>query len=494
MIDEQVSIVIPTIGRESLAALLSALSGTDIPIVVVDDRRRPSRPLQLDTDLPVRVLCSGGRGPAAARNVGWRAVRTRWVAFLDDDVIPDPWWPAALAADLRAADRVDAAGSQGVIVVPRPSDRRPTDDERRTLGLADAQWITADMAYRRDALVEVGGFDERFPRAYREDADLALRITATGRRIVHGQRRCTHPIAPTDWAASVRAQIGNRDNALMRRKHGRGWRSAIGEGPGRLPTHVLTTFAAALALIAAVAGRRRPALLSAGFWLGLTAEFTGARFRQGPRTLAELARMLTTSILIPPLAVAHRLVGEWAYRAAHSDPPLAVLLDRDDTLIVDGPYLSDPAGVRPLPGAHRALQKLRERGLLLAVVTNQSGVAKGLITDEQLAAVNARVETMLGPFDTWQVCVHDAGDGCGCRKPEPGMVLAAAEALGIDAGRCVVIGDTGGDVDAALSAHARAVLVPTERTLPGEIAEARRRAAVAPDLESAVEMVLRECR
>lgn len=489
-----VSIVIPTIGRESLGRLLSALSGTDIPVVVVDDRPRPNWPLHLDTDVPVRLLTSGGRGPAAARNVGWRAVRTPWVAFLDDDVVPDAWWQAALSADLRAADRIGAAGSQGVIVVPRPPGRRPTDDERRTLGLAGAQWITADMAYRRDVLVEAGGFDERFRRAYREDSDLALRITRAGHEIVGGQRRCTHPVAAAGWSAGVRAQVGNRDNALMRRKHGAGWRALIGEGPGRLAAHLAGTGAALTGVVATLLGRRGPALLSAGVWLGLTAEFVAQRVRPGPRTPGEVVRILVSSILIPPAAVVQRLIGEWTFRHARPQPPLAVLFDRDDTLIADGPYLSDPAGVRPLPGVHRALQRLRDHGLLLAVVTNQSGVAKGVISAEQLAAVNARVDAMLGPFDSWQICVHDAGDGCHCRKPKPGLVLSAADALGVDAQRCVLIGDTGGDVDAALSARARAVLVPTRRTLTEEIVAARRHAEVAPDLEQAVELVLRECR
>ena len=181
-------------------------------------------------------------------------------------------------------------------------------------------------------------------------------------------------------------------------------------------------------------------------------------------------------------------------RAARRDPPLAVLLDRDDTIIDDVPYLNDPDGVKPRPGASGALRKLRERGLLLAVVSNQSGVAKGLITPHQLAAVNNRVDELLGPFDSWHVCVHDDGDGCECRKPAPGMVLAAADALGVDATRCVLIGDTGGDVDAALAAGADAVLVPTDRTLRQELTDAQMRARVAADLPSAVSLVLRECR
>jgi histidinol-phosphate phosphatase family protein len=294
--------------------------------------------------------------------------------------------------------------------------------------------------------------------------------------------------------SSVRAQIGNRDNALMRRKHGRRWRSSVGEGRGRLPAHTATTGAAAAAVLAAVTGHRRAAAGAAAAWAALTLDFAARRFLGGPHTASEAGRMLLTSALIPPVAVYHRVRGEWAFRGARRDPPLAVLLDRDDTIIEDGPYLNDPAGVRPMPGAAGALGRLRERGLLLAVVTNQSGVAKGLITDDQLAAVNARVSTELGPFDSWQICVHDTDDGCACRKPEPGMVRAAAAELGVDPARCVMIGDTGGDVNAALSARADAVLVPTERTLPHEISEARDRARVAATLVDAVEMILRDTR
>lgn len=491
------SIVIPTIGRESLYRLLSALEAERGPrpdaVIVVDDRR-DGPALRIDGALPVTTLRSGGRGPAAARNTGWRHTRTRWVCFVDDDVVPQPGWLAALAADLRGADAAGAAGSQAVLEVPRTPGRRATDDEKRTLRLADARWITADMAYRRDALVAVGGFDERFPRAYREDSDIALRITMRGHEIVQGERRSTHPVAQASLMSSVRAQIGNRDNALMRRKHGRRWRSAVGEGPGRLPAHTATTAAAAVAGMAALAGRRRAAAWAGAAWAALTVEFAARRFLDGPRTPGEAVRMLLTSALIPPAAVYHRVRGEWTFRAARRDPPLAVLLDRDDTIIEDGPYLNDPAGVRPMPGAADALDRLRDRGLLLAVVTNQSGVAKGLITTEQLAAVNARVEKELGPFDSWQICLHDNGDGCDCRKPAPGMVHAAAEALGVEPERCVLIGDTGGDVNAALSARADAVLVPTDRTLPHEVSEARSRARVAATLTDAVELVLRDCR
>lgn len=490
-----VTLVIPSIGRPSLLRLLAALRADTGPrpaqIIVVDDRVGLGDPLA--PEFPVTVLASGGRGPAAARNTGWRASRTRWVCFLDDDVIPQPGWLQALGEDLTAAEKAGAAGSQGALDVPDPaSDRRASDDEHRTLRLSEARWITADMSYRRDVLVSVGGFDHRFPRAYREDSDIALRITAAGHRILTGRRRCLHPVAPATWWTPVRVQVGNRDNALMRRKFGRDWRVRIGEGPGRMPAHSAATAAGLGALLGAVLRRRRIATAATLLWGLLTTEFTIRRFLSGSRTAAEVSRILFSSMAIPPAAVTHRLIGEWQHRHATAEPTLAVLLDRDDTIIEDGPYLNDPAGVVPMPGARPALDRLRRHGVLLAVTTNQSGVAHGLISPGQLIAVNAEVEEQLGAFDSWQMCVHSEDDGCGCRKPEPGMVTAAAADLAVPPHRCVLIGDTGGDVTAALAAGARAILVPTERTRAEEIAMARShpRVEVAGSLPAAVAMVL----
>uniref|UniRef100_UPI00066B8D9E glycosyltransferase family 2 protein n=1 Tax=Nonomuraea sp. SBT364 TaxID=1580530 RepID=UPI00066B8D9E len=243
-----ITVVIPTIGRPSLAATLASL-GTDLPIIVADDRPDPSPPLALPSH--VRVVRSGGRGPAAARNAGWRLAGTPWVAFLDDDVVPEPGWAEAVWKDLAGLPD-DVAGSQGRIVVPLPRGRPPTDAERHTAGLETAEWPTADMAYRVSALRGVGGFDERFPRAYREDADLALRVRAAGHRLVRGARVTTHPLRQDGFWSSARFQRGNADDALMRRLHGRAWRRAIGGPRGRLRRHAATTaFALTAAALAA---------------------------------------------------------------------------------------------------------------------------------------------------------------------------------------------------------------------------------------------------
>jgi histidinol-phosphate phosphatase family protein len=497
------SIVIPTIGRPSLGRLLTSLAACDGPrpsdIVLVDDRREPQpalAPAPGWTASLTRALTSGGRGPAAARNLGWRSLDTTWVAFLDDDVEVSPGWLRKLERDLtESGPRVGA--SQGRLSVPLPEHRRPTDWERGTYGLTAARWITADMTYRVDALRAVGGFDERFPRAFREDADLALRVTQAGYTITPGTRRTVHPVRPARWNASVAQQRGNADDALMRAVHGRHWHQQAGAESGRRPRHLLTTTSGLLAA-AGVVSRRRTVAVSAGLaWAVMTAEFAYARIVPGPRTPREVATMVTTSVMIPPVASWHWLRGLIRHRGAHpwaAGPAaiLAVLVDRDGTMVRDVPYNGLPDLVEPLPGVANALARLRASGVRVGVVTNQSGVARGLLTMDQVAAVNGRVEQLLGPFADWQVCPHGEDDGCRCRKPQPGMVTAAARALGVPVNRVAVIGDTGADIQAALSAGAAmSVLVPNDVTRREEIDSAP---AVFGTFAAAVEAILAQSR
>ena len=165
----------------------------------------------------------------------------------------------------------------------------------------------------------------------------------------------------------------------------------------------------------------------------------------------------------------------------------AVLFDRDGTLVLDVPYNKDPGLVRAMPGARVVLDSLRARGLAIGVLTNQSGVARGRLTEAEVASVNARVEELLGPFDVWEVCLHSEADGCPCRKPAPGMVHSACRRLGIQAFEAALIGDIGSDVRAAEAAGATGILVPTPATRSQEIIEAR---LVARDLAGAVDLLL----
>ena len=492
------SIVIPTIGRPSLRVLLTALAeGTTrvtAPILVVDDRAPGSAgmdDLSLDGLPDVRLLHSGGGGPARARNLGWRHARTPWVSFLDDDVVPGADWFGQLQQDLASAPS-SVAGVQGRVVVPLPDRRAPRDWERTTAGLMGAQWITADMSYRRTALSAVGGFDERFRRAFREDADLGLRVSQTQGAIILGRRVVNHPVRPADDWVSVRAQAGNADDFLMRRLHGAGWRAKVGTPKGRRTRHVAIASAAVGAILGALARRPVPVVVAAGACLAGIGELAWARIRPGPRDPAEVRRMVLTSAVIPFAATWHSARGAWRFRNAPPwrGLPDAVLFDRDGTLVHDVPYNGDPDRVAPVEDAAVALRRLRAAGIRTGVVSNQSGIGSGLITTEQAEAVNQRIDDLLGPFSVWQYCPHQRTDGCGCRKPEPGMVTAACAELGVDPSRCVLVGDIGTDVQAADAAGARGILVPTVQTRPAEVATA---SATAESLSGAVDKILSGC-
>jgi len=276
-------------------------------ILVVDDRRGDPAALDVASRAGVEVLVGPGRGPAAARNTGWRASSAPWVVFVDDDVVPSPSWLDDLHDDLAGAPP-GVVAVQGRVSVPLPTDRRPTDWERNVTGLESARWITADMAVRRSALEAVGGFDERFPRAYREDADLALRLQAAGGALIMGRRRVTHPVRPAPWWVSLRLQAGNRDDVLMAALHGRDWKGD-GEPRGRRRRHLATTAAGVVGL--AGLALRRPVVGGAGLaaWAAGTTELAVARIVPGPRTPAEIGAMVATSAALPPVATWHWLAG-----------------------------------------------------------------------------------------------------------------------------------------------------------------------------------------
>jgi glycosyltransferase involved in cell wall biosynthesis len=311
-----VDVVVPTVGRPSLDVVLEALRRAlpaSATLVLADDRVPPAAPLAVPDDPRVRVVRSGGRGPAAARNAGWRAGRAPWVAFVDDDVDPPIGWLRALERDLARADP-DVAAVQGRVEVPLPVGRRHTDWERNVAGLEGATWITADMAVRRVALEAVGGFDERFPRAYREDTDLALRLLDAGWRLDLGERRMRHPVRPAPWWVSVALQRGNADDVLLQRLHGRHWRERLGVAPGAWSSYPLTVALAAAALGAVALGHRRAAAVAGALWAGRTARFAWRRAAPGPYHAGELAAMALTSAAIPPAACYQRLRGHLRWR------------------------------------------------------------------------------------------------------------------------------------------------------------------------------------
>jgi D-glycero-D-manno-heptose 1,7-bisphosphate phosphatase len=157
-----------------------------------------------------------------------------------------------------------------------------------------------------------------------------------------------------------------------------------------------------------------------------------------------------------------------------------VLLDRDGTIIIEREYLSDPQQVELVPGASETLRRLRQIGLGLAVITNQSGVGRGYCDAGRVALVHERMCALLAAegahLDGIYVCPHTPEDGCSCRKPNPGLAEMAAKDLGFDLGAVFVIGDKRSDIEMGQRLGATTILVRT-----GYGAEVAGSRTVSPD-------------
>lgn len=246
-------------------------------------------------------------GPAVARNIGWHAATGEIIAFTDDDCIPAPNW-------LRAG--VDAfvdgvVGVSGKIIVPLTC--TPTDYERNAAHLSTAEFVTANCFYLRSALVSVGGFDERFTSAWREDSDLFFTLLQSHDKFLYVPEAVViHPVRPTPWGISLRQQRKSMFNALLYKKHPSLYRQRIQAVP---PWHYYCIVVAGLsALIAAPGGLWLFACAALCIWLCLTARFCVQRLHHTSHAPRHIAEMIVTSMLIPPLAIYWRIFGAVKYR------------------------------------------------------------------------------------------------------------------------------------------------------------------------------------
>lgn len=316
----RVSVVVPTYKRPELlerclvALLAQKFDPSAFEIIVVDDEpgeetRRVVESWRARVVRPsLRYLSvSDAHGPAAARNVGWRAAHGDIIAFTDDDCLPMPDW---LAAGVRAIlDEVEVVS--GRVIVPLPRD--PTDYERTVSWLERCEFLTASCFCRRETLAELGGFDERFTSAYREDTDLYFAFLENGKRMACAPEAIVyHPIRPMPWGISLSQQRKNVFNALLYKKHPRLYRQRIQRRPPW--RYYVITGALLMAIGGLLAGTDWLGIASATLWGGLTGGFCLERLQHTSRTLSHVAEMIVTSAVIPPLAVFWRLCGALKYR------------------------------------------------------------------------------------------------------------------------------------------------------------------------------------
>jgi D-glycero-D-manno-heptose 1,7-bisphosphate phosphatase len=167
----------------------------------------------------------------------------------------------------------------------------------------------------------------------------------------------------------------------------------------------------------------------------------------------------------------------------------AVFIDRDGTIMEDTDYCSDPKDVRIFPGVVEALRSLKSRGFKLIIITNQSGIGRGLFTLDQYRVVESEVLRQLGDglVDATYYCPDAPGRHSNCRKPAPGMVVKAARDHQIDLSRSFLIGDKEVDVECAHNAGVRAIRVRTG--IQGDVIGSNAD-SIADDVPAAVQIIL----
>ncbi len=267
-----------------LEALAAQTAFGSFEVVVAVDRAGPATDLVLDRWTSearpnVRRVESGGRGPAAARNAGWRAAGAPLVAFTDDDCEPAPDWLEALLAAAAAAPGALVQGR----TEPNPRELRASPGLHRTKSVtALGPWFqTCNVLYPRSVLAELGGFDEVFTGPFGEDADLAWRAIEAGVATTFAPDAVVlHAVEPVSAAEYVLAGLRDPDEALLFRRHPELRRRVGRLGVFKSESHALL----GLALLGLALTRRAPA---AGLLALPYARLVAARARQpgnGPHT------------------------------------------------------------------------------------------------------------------------------------------------------------------------------------------------------------------
>lgn len=316
-----VSVVVPTYLRpQLLARCLNALVRQQFPrdtyeILVCDDAASITTRQQVEA---LRERCSGkpeirylavedSRGPAGARNVGWRSAKGAIIAFTDDDTIPDEDW---LEHGVSALSPTVAA-VVGDTDMPMPDP--PSDYERDACGLTRAEFITANCFVRRSALQAVGGFDTRYTMAWREDSDLHFALLDRGFRVERcPPARVLHPVRPNRFAAGLGMQKKVMFDMLLRKKYPLLYRNRI---QAHLPWFYLgVTVALLLAAVLVIMGYEFAALCAAVVWMVLTTFFFVKRLQGTHKCARNVMDLAITSAFIPLLSIYWRLVGLARFR------------------------------------------------------------------------------------------------------------------------------------------------------------------------------------
>jgi glycosyltransferase involved in cell wall biosynthesis len=320
----QISVVVPTYKRPRLlmrcieALAKQQFDRTQFEIIIVSDGfDADTEDVLLDIikriDIQIRYFSLQAKmGPAAARNMGWKQAHAALIVFTDDDCIPDERWLQAVY-DLHVANKCPSAiAYAGKTIVPLPN--APTDYEKNISQLSEAEFITANCAVTREALLRVGGFDERFTMAWREDSDLQFKLMQEEIPLIRNEAAIvTHPVRKAPWGISLKDEKKGIFNSLLYKKYPELYKQKIQPSPPWNYYFIILSF---LVCVAGVVTSLQPALIGGWVcWLGGTAAFISNRLRGTKRSWKHITEMIFTSVFIPFLSVYYRIYGAVKYRS-----------------------------------------------------------------------------------------------------------------------------------------------------------------------------------
>lgn len=248
------------------------------------------------------------KGPAAARNYGWMNAGNKIIAFTDDDCLPDQYWLKTIAENLNP-DQEEAI--TGRIIVPR--DKRPTDCEQNTAGLESADFVTANCACTRAALLKTGGFDEQFSMAWREDSDLEFKLIRENIPIKHIETAIVvHPVRIAKWGVSIKEQKKTLYNALLYKKYPELYRRKIQPRPAFLYYAIIAAFV--VMTTGFLLHTYWMGIIGFYIWLFLTFNFIIKRLYTTRLSARHITEMVVTSFIIPFLSIYWQWYGAIKYK------------------------------------------------------------------------------------------------------------------------------------------------------------------------------------
>jgi glycosyltransferase involved in cell wall biosynthesis len=319
----KVSIIIPTYNRpQLLKRCLKSLEFQNFPksayeIIVVTDGP-DEETINVITESAGNQFVSNIRcyslpvkkGPAAARNTGWKMAKGQLILFTDDDCIPAFDWIKTYYRAFEFYNETTIAFTGKIKV---PTSDTPTDFELNTLQLETADFVTANCACSREALEKVNGFDEAFTMAWREHSDLEFRFLELGIQIKKIEKAVvTHPVRKAPWGISLKEQKKSMFNALLFKKHPQLYKTKVDQRI--LWNYYFMIIFLSGCCIALLYDRKLLALTCFTGWLILVSSFISKRLANASHSFKHVTEMIATSILIPFYSVFWNLYGACKFK------------------------------------------------------------------------------------------------------------------------------------------------------------------------------------